>query len=255
LTRIAGRRRPLDFDFQGTTFTAEEVCRALALQGQLDGVLLEALRVRCMPEWAGRIDVAVTDEQVQEFADGYRVAHDLHEAEETEEFLRRADLDEDGFSAYCQAQALRLAVRDHLGTEERVHTHFMAHLNAFDRARISRLVVDEEELANELRMRIVEDAEDFHKLAREHSRDEETRPAGGYAGWVHREDLYNEAGAQVFTASAGALVGPLAQGEQYLLVLVEEVRKAQLDDEVREQIRDRLLAEWEMEMMSQGSGM
>lgn len=244
----------MDFDFQGMTFTAEEVCKTLALQGQLDAILLETLRVRRMPEWAERIDVAATDEQVQEFADGYRKAHDLHEAAETEEFLRRAGLGEDGFSAYCQAQALRLAVRDHLGTEERVHEHFMAHLNAFDRARISRIVVDEEELANELRMRIAEDSEDFHKLAREHSREEETRPAGGYAGVVHREDLDYEAAARVFSAPPGSLVGPLAQGEQHVLILVEEVLKAHLDDELREEIKDRLLAEWELEMMSQGGG-
>lgn len=241
----------MDFEFQGAQFTGDEVCRALALTGQLDDVLLEALRARCMPEWAKRLGVAVDDEQVQAFADEYRAMHGLHEAEATEAFLARAGMSEDDFFAYCQAQALRRAVREHLATEEAVREHFLAHPGDFDQARISRIVVKEEELANELRMRIAEDGEDFHALARRHSQDEDTRPAGGYAGRVRREDLGNEAAARVFSSEPGDLVGPLAEGEQHLLILVEEVVKSLLDDEARELIQDRLLAEWEQAMTSE----
>jgi parvulin-like peptidyl-prolyl isomerase len=241
----------MDFEFQGAQFTGDELCRALALSGQLDDLLLEALRARCMPEWAERLGVSVDDDQVQAFADEYRARHGLHEAQATEAFLARAGMDEEGFFAYCQAQALRRAVRDQLGNEEAVREFFLAHPGDFDQARISRLVVREAELASELRMRIAEDGEDFHALARQHSLDEQTRPAGGYAGLVRREDLGHEAAARVFSSEPGALVGPLAEGEQHLLILVEEVVKSRLDDEAREVIRDRLLEEWEQAMMSE----
>lgn len=238
----------MDFEFQGARFTGDEVCRALALSGQLDDVLLEALRARCLPEWAGRLGVEVDDEQVQAFADEYRATHRLHEADATEAFLERAGMSEDDFFAYCRAQALRRAVREHLATEEAVREYFLAHPGDFDQARISRIVVSEAELASELRMRIAEDGEDFHALAREHSLDERTAPAGGYAGAVRREDLGHEAAARVFSSEPGALVGPVAEGEQHLLILVEEVAKARLDDEASEDIRDRLLEEWEQAM-------
>lgn len=241
----------LDFEFQGARFEAEEVCQALALQGQLDGVLREALRTRCYPEWAEALGLEAGGEQVQAFADEYRAAHGLHEAADTAAFLARAGLDEDGFVAYCQAGALRRAVRDHLGTEEAVHEHFMAHGADFDCARVSRLVVAEEELANELRMRVAEDGEDFHALARQLSLDPDTRPAGGYAGRVRRQDLGNEAAARVFSAAAGALVGPVAEGDRFVLLLVEELQEGLLDDEARELIKDRLLEEWEQARLAE----
>ncbi len=241
----------MDFEFQGEQFTADEVCQALALSGQLDELLLEALRARCLPGWAERLGVSVSDEQVQAFADEYRATHGLHEAEATEAFLERAGLDEDGFFAWCRTQALRRAVREHLAGEEAVREHFLAHPGDFDQARISRILVGDAELASELRMRIAEDGEDFHALARQHSQDEQTRPAGGYAGLVRREELGHEAAARVFSSEPGALVGPLAEGEQHLLILVEEVVKSRLDDEAREVIEDRLLEEWERAMMDE----
>jgi len=241
----------VDYQFQEAMFTSEEVCRALAMMGQLDEVLLEALRTRCLPEWAEGLGVEVTDEEVQAIADEYRAAHGLHEAEETERFLARAGLSEEEFFAYCRAQALRRAARDKLGTEEAVREHFLAHPGDFDQARISRIVVGELELANELRMRVAEDGEDFHVLARTYSEDAEGRWAGGYAGLVRREDLGPEAAARVFTSAPQSLVGPVSEGEQHVLILVEEVLKSRLDDEAQEEIKGRLLADWEQAMMKE----
>jgi foldase protein PrsA len=242
----------VDMEFLGRKFALEEIHRILIWQDQWDSVLLEALRVKCMPEWAGQLSVAVSDDQVQEFADSYRVAHALHEAQEMEDFLQRNGMSNDDFYDYCFSRALRLAVRDNLGAEEQVHSYFMAHLGQFDRARISRIVVSDQELANELLMRVGEDGEDFHKLAREYSREEQSRYAGGYVGLVRREDLEYEASALVFASQPGALLGPLNQDDQYHLILVEGLIKAQLDEEVRAEIKDRLLADWESAMINAG---
>ncbi len=243
----------MDFEFQGLAFAHEEVCKSLAFHGGWDDVLLDALRLRCLAEWAQQIAVTVTDEDVQEFADSYRAANDLYEAQEMAEFLRRTGLTEDDFAEYSYSQALRQAVREHLGDAETVHSYFMAHTGRFDRARISRIVVNDQELANELRMRIIEDGEDFHKLARKYSREEETRFSGGYVGLVRREDLEREASARVFASEQGAIVGPLVQDEQFHLILVEELLKAHLDKNIEEEIKDRLVAEWEISMLRGGN--
>jgi parvulin-like peptidyl-prolyl isomerase len=239
----------VDLEFLGKKFTREEICRILIWQGQWDSALLEALRVKCMPEWARQLSVTVSDQEVQEFADSYRLDNDLNEAQEMRSFLQRNGMNEDDFFEYCFSQALRLAVREHLCTDEKVHSYFLAHLGQFDRARISRIVVYDQELGNELLMRVGEDGEDFHKLAREYSRDEQTRHAGGYVGLVRREDLEYEASAMVFASQPGALLGPLSQDDQYHLILVEELLKAQLDEDVQEEIKDQLLADWELSLI------
>jgi parvulin-like peptidyl-prolyl isomerase len=232
-------------EFRGVALSEEEVCRTLAWQGPWEELLLDALRIKCMPDWARRISVTVTDDEIQAVADSYRRERDFYEADEFQAFLQQACLSEDDFADYCHAQALRRAVRDHLGTPERIQTYFMAHLGKFDRARISRIVVDDEELAKELRMRVVEDGEDFHRLAREYSRDEETRYAGGYVGLVRRKDLGREASARVFASEEGSVLEALEEDERYHVILVEELLKAHLDDELREEIKDCLLHDWE----------
>jgi len=242
----------VSLEFEGQTFTQEELCRVLALLGSWEEVLREARRVKCMPGWAERLGVSVTEEQVQEFADSYRAAHDMYEASQTEAFLRRTGLSEDDLYDYCQAQALRQAVREKLSGDAEVHAYFMAHLGEFDRARLSRIVVESRELAKELRMRIAEDGEQFQTLARTYSRDDQTRHAGGYVGVVRRRELGNELSALVFASEPGALVGPVEEDEQYHLILVEELLKARLDDAVREEIKDRLLEEWERGMLGRG---
>ena len=113
-------------------------------------------------------------------------------------------------------------------------------------------MVADENLANEIVMQVTEDGEDFHRLAREHSIDEQTKCGGGYVGMVSRSMLAPEAAAKVFNAEPGDLVGPFEKEGMSQLILVEEVNRAELDEEIKDAIKERIFNEWLAEILKGG---
>ncbi len=172
----------MDIEYAADTITAEDVIKHLNLTGGAAGVLAEVAARREAVKEAKALGLAVADAELQEFADGFRLARGLHAAEDMLAFLEGACLSVEDFEAFCESSLLVGALKDHWASEEAVREHFLAHRAAFDRARVSILVVATEGLAREIAMRTSEEAEDFHALVREHSVDQATRYAGGYAG-------------------------------------------------------------------------
>ena len=86
-------------------------------------------------------------------------------------------------------------------------------------------------------------------LARKHSVDAATRFAGGYVGVIRRKMLDQGTAAKVFNAYSGDLIGPFNRGSVFQLILVEEIKKAELDDDVSKEIKERLFDDWFSQMM------
>jgi peptidylprolyl isomerase len=143
-------------------------------------------------------------------------------------------------------------VKDHLCTEQKIQEYFVNNRASLDAAMISVIVVENENLANELKMQIEEDGEDFHRLAREHSIDETTKYAGGYAGIVTRNMLEPDISAKVFNASDGDVLGPFAAGGNFRLFLVEKVMKAEMNKHIGGHIRERLFNGWISQYLKEG---
>jgi parvulin-like peptidyl-prolyl isomerase len=101
-------------------------------------------------------------------------------------------------------------------------------------------------------IQVNEEGEDFHKLARKHSIDETTKYFGGYVGLVSRRMISPEVSAKVFNAKAGDILGPFERENLFQLILVEEVKKGELNDEVREAIKERILGEWVSQFLKDG---
>lgn len=234
----------MEIEYAGGSISPEEVVRFLALTGQADTVLAEIAKRKEVSKKAAGMGISVSDEALQEMADKYRRLRALFSAQETERFLSEAGVTEDEFEAFCEESVLMEAVRSSLGTDTRVEEHFVNNRSSLDRARISVLVVAERTLADEILIQVNEEGEDFHALARRHSMDEATRYAGGYLGVVTRGMLPPDLAGKVFNAQAGQVLGPLQMGDLFQLVLVEEVKRADLDEDSREAIRDTIFQEW-----------
>ncbi len=102
------------------------------------------------------------------------------------------------------------------------------------------IVVKKESLADEIAMQVTEDGEGFHSLARRHSIDETTRHYRGHLGSITRKMLSPDISAKVFNTNPGDLLGPFKKDEYIQLILVEEVIKAELTDNVKEAIKERI---------------
>ncbi|MBW2091662.1 MAG: hypothetical protein JRI34_06005, partial [Deltaproteobacteria bacterium] len=58
--------------------------------------------------------------------------------------------------------------------------------------------------------------------------------------------------SKVFNADEGDLLGPFALEDHYQLILVEELKRAELNDDVRDVIRQRIFDEWVSQFFKDG---
>ena len=187
--------------------------------------------------------IDVTDEEVQHAADSFRTNRDLYDEKRTDRWLARHFLTRGEWETLLEDEIIRLKLREVL-TTGKVEKYFAEQRLSFDAATISRIVVKEENVAKELRAQIVEDGADFYSLARKHSVDLSTRPAGGYAGLVRRTDMEPTMEAAIFGAQPGKIVGPIKTYAGWQLVKLEAIHLASLDASVRENIKSLLFEDW-----------
>ncbi len=234
----------MEIVYSQDVITPEEVVKFLSFTRQSFPVIAEVIKGKEVLKKARELKLEVSDEELQAFSDNFRKVCGLYTAQETLEFLENAGLSEDDFELFCETSILTSAVKDYLAANDKIEEYFVNSRAELDLARISSIMVEDEGLANEIVLQVTEDEEDFHALARRYSMDERTKYAGGYIGFVRRDMLQPEISAKVFNAAEGDLTGPFALEGRYQLILVEELKKAVLDDELREVIKQRIFDEW-----------
>jgi len=188
-------------------------------------------------------EITVANEEMQQAADSFRAKRDLCDQKRTNRWLARHYLSQAEWETLLEDEIIRMKLCD-VVTAGRVEKYFAEQRLLFDAATISRIVVKEENVARELRAQIVEDDADFYSLARKHSIDMSTRPAGGYSGLVRRSEMEPAMEAAVFGAQAGKTVGPFKNYSGWQLLKIEAIHLATLDDSLRETIKSLLFEEW-----------
>lgn len=232
--------------------TPEEVVRILMLTGQSEAIFSEIVKNKEVMKKAGKLKIEVSDEQLQQFADNFRTLRGLRSAEEMLNFLKNAGLSEEDFETFCESSLLAAALKEHLADEKKIEEYFVNNRSDFDCARISMIIVKDENMANEIIIQVTEEGEDFHSLARKHSLDEATKHSGGYVGRISRQMFPPEVSAKVFSASADDLLGPFQTDVLFQLILIEEVIRARVDDNVKEAIKERIFREWISQFLKEG---
>ncbi|MFN7926961.1 MAG: peptidylprolyl isomerase [Blastocatellia bacterium] len=222
--------------------TLADVLRAAQFRGHL-GFLQRIADAALIRQAAAQQGIEATDEELQAAADQFRTHHELHKATELLAWLEQRHLSLTAWETGLEEDLLAEKLRARL-TEGKVEMYFAQNRLSYDTATISRLVVAQESLAKELRSQMVEEDADFYALARAHSLDAASRPAGGYVGVVRRTDFTSTLEAAVFGATIGAVVGPFKTDAGWELVKVEARQTAQLDDATRAQVAATLFDEW-----------
>jgi putative peptide maturation system protein len=187
--------------------------------------------------------ITVTDEELQQAADEYRAERGLEEVADTEAWLAKRHLSLSDLEAVLRDMCLQSKLQGAM-FNGKVDAHFAQNQVDYESATISRIVVGDEALANELAMQIRDDDADFYAAARKHSTEAETRRSGGYVGTVRRGDLSGAEQSAVFGAPAGTVVGPIRGRKDWRLIKVEELHPAALDADTRETIQRELFGQW-----------
>lgn len=225
----------------GRTVSVREVLRGLRLDGRMARLIRDAVEQAALRNLANESKTSATDAEVQEAADGIRETLGLFEAQETATWLKINGLTVEDLQAEAEVAVLKGKLQDAIPLAE-VRRHFAENRRRFESARLSLIACSRKDLAEEIRAQVTEEGADFSMLARRHSEDRKTAEAAGYLGWVSHDDLDTEADAKVFTARAGACLGPFADDKRWLLFYVHERREPVLDKATERVIRSTLLA-------------
>jgi hypothetical protein len=230
--------------YSGGIIGLDEVIKFLAFTGQTDSLYRGIIARREAIKKAGELKIVAADEELQEFADHLRLTWGLFSSKDMLDFLSQNGLTVDDFADYCEAAVLTRKLKDHLADESKIREHFINNRSEFDLARLSTITVKEESLAGEIVLQVAEEGADFHALARKYSQDESTKHAGGFLGLVPRRHFRPDIAAKVFNAAAGEVVGPFPGDGSLLLIYVEELIRAELNDRIKDLIKERIFEEW-----------
>jgi putative peptide maturation system protein len=229
-------------EINGESISLSDVLRLAKSSGNLQ-FIQDAVDATLIRQGAAERGIEVSADELQQAADDFRVARDLHDAAATEAWLANNHLSYEDWELLLEFQVTRDKLREALAGA-RVEQHFAEQRFSFDAAVLSRLVLKDEDLARELRAQIVEDGADFHGLARQFSIDGATKLAGGYIGPTRRSSMEAAVESAVFGAQPGKIVGPLKTDDGWQLIKIESFSPATLDDSMRETIKSILFDEW-----------
>jgi parvulin-like peptidyl-prolyl isomerase len=226
-----------------TEISQSELFHQLKISGKIPEIIHGILQQRVLEQAAKELRIDISDGELQEGADRFRVANKLESANATERWLHDRMLSMDDFEQLVTTNLLTYKVADRLFSEQ-VAPYFHQNILNYAAAVIYEVVVSDRNLAIELFYAIQEGDMSFADVAKRYGQDAETQRKGGYLGSVPRQKMLPEVSAAVFAAKPPQVIEPILSAKGVYLIWVEEIVAPTLDDSLQEQIRWQLFQEW-----------
>lgn len=208
-------------------------------------VLDELILIRLVEQEASARGVAVSDEEVQAELDAF--AARVGGLGQLEFLLMQQGMTVEQLSEQLRVNlTIRALIAPEIEvTDEEVRRFFDENPERFaqqEMVRARHILVDTRDEAESLREQLLAGA-DFGELAREHSTDPGSAPAGGELGWFGRGVMVAPFEEAAFALAVGEISEPVQTAFGFHLILVEERAEAEeavFNDEVAATIRQGL---------------
>ncbi|BAS59979.1 PpiC-type peptidyl-prolyl cis-trans isomerase (plasmid) [Leptolyngbya boryana NIES-2135] len=132
----------------------------------------------------------------------------------------------------------------------RLESYFLTQKPQYDQVTYSLLRTPDPEIAQELYFRIKAGEQTFAELAREYSQGPEAE-TDGVIGPVPMSQPYPALAERLRHSQPGQIHPPTRMGEWFVLLRLEEITSAQLDEAMRQKLLDELFEAWITEALSQ----
>ncbi|WP_019505015.1 peptidylprolyl isomerase [Pleurocapsa sp. PCC 7319] len=215
----------------------------LKLSRQLDRIVEGVATCQIIESKAAELGIIVNDEELQQAADDFRLTQNLNNIEATWQWLESNHLSMDDFEALIHTDTLTKKLVQHLFSD-RVESFFYQNQLDYTGVAMYELILDDEDLAIELFCALQEGEVSFQEISRRYESNPVRRRSGGYCGVLQRQNLKPEISAAVFAASPPQLLKPIITSMGVHLILVEEIIRPRLDEELQNQIMSTLFSEW-----------
>jgi len=133
-------------------------------------------------------------------------------------------------------------------TEPKLEDYFNQRKPFLDGVVLSRIILKDKQLAENLQQQILADKSKFEPLAREHSLSND-RILNGMMGSVSRGQLPEILKTALNSASPGELIGPLEIDGHYALFRVEQFLPATLEGRLKQELQNQLFEQWLQEKL------
>lgn len=215
----------------------------LQATGRLDEFIGDILHQYILEqELTNRSEIAPSSAAIERVITDFRLQNQLNAPDQFNEWLSDQGMDYDAFrqqiAMNLQIEQLKVQV-----TQPKLQERFIERKLFLDQVVLSRIVVGDRDMAEELSHQISEGSR-FEQLAQEYSITDD-RIFNGMMGLISRGSLPDDIRAAIDSAQEGDVVGPLPLDVNWALFRIEKVLPASLDNpQVQQLLRDELLEEW-----------
>jgi parvulin-like peptidyl-prolyl isomerase len=225
-----------------------QVFRYLQANRKLDRFIGDIVRQFVIErELQSQSHLSIGSAVVEQAVIDYRLQNQLTDPKQFQDWLANNGLTYEAFHSQLSMNFRMKSLKDNV-TEVRLSEYFIERKVYLDRVVISRIIVNEKELADELKSQLQEGAS-FDQLAKEYSITDD-RIMNGMVGPVSRGTMPDMLRAAVDMVNPGEIVGPLGLDDRWGLFRVEAFLPASLDDpQVKQALQDELFEHWLAEKM------
>ncbi|MFH7024357.1 MAG: peptidylprolyl isomerase [Heteroscytonema crispum UTEX LB 1556] len=223
--------------------TLGQALRYLESSGKLGSVLWEIMRQHILEQELQTLeDIDISSDLIEQVVIDFRLNNQLTDSASFQQWLVQEGLDYPTFKRQIVSQ-LKLEKLKAQVTEPNLQEYFIERKIFLDRVVLSRLVVEEQALAEELKSQILEDGAKFEQLVQEYSITDD-RIFNGMMGAISKGTLPTVLRAAIDLANPGELLEPLEIEGIWYLVRVEKFLPASLDEQLKQQLEDELFEQW-----------
>lgn len=229
--------------------SAGQVFRYLQATRKLDAFIGDIVRQFVIERELQERDssLSVNSALIEQAIIDFRLQNQLTDAAQFQEWLSSNGLTYEVFHSQVSVSFKLNKLKEDV-TAPKLQEYFIERKVYLDRVVLSRIIVDDKELAEELKSQLQEGAS-FELLARDYSLTDD-RVMNGMVGPVSRGTMPDMLRAAIDLAQPGEVVGPLGMDDRWGLFRLEAVLPATLDDpQVRQSLEDELFEQWLGEKM------
>jgi len=195
-----------------------------------------------------RDDLAVSSATTEQAIIDFRLQRQLTDPQQFQQWLAGNGMDYETFHAQVSSGFKVKRLKD-VVAEPKLQEYFIERKVYLDRVVLSRIVVEDKDLAEELKTQILEQTATFEQLAREYSLTDD-RIVNGMVGPVSRGTMPDVLRAVIDDGSAGETIGPVGLEGRWGLFRIEEFLPASLEDgKLKQSLIDELFEQWLAEKM------
>ncbi|MBP0018452.1 MAG: peptidylprolyl isomerase [Cyanobacteria bacterium SBLK] len=224
------------------SISLQQALRYLKSSGGYQRTLLDIVRQYLLEEELhNREDIQVSNIQIDQALMDFRVHNNLQTPEQFQDWLNKNGIPYEEFRTNIvfgfKIEKLKTEI-----SESKLESYFQEQKPLLDRAILSRIILDNQELAEQIKQKILGDRSQFESLAREHSLTDD-RVANGMMGTIPKGQMPDLLRTAIDLATPGEIVGPLEIDGRYCLFRLEQVLPVSLE-EVSGELKNQLFEKW-----------